>query len=100
MNDETALADKGLAEMQETMHQLMTFAALARLVPAAELAQAIEMAEAIAPILNPTLYRATAPKLTILKRIAENLVVFQRGLPTIQECVDADLQQAAALKLT
>jgi hypothetical protein len=60
-----------------TQLQVMRMAALVRSMPLAEFLSAIDRAEAVGPILDPTLYRDAAPKLDQVKALAVALRGFQ-----------------------
>jgi len=49
---------------------------------------AINEAEAVAPMVDPTMYRAAMKNLHIVKKMAEGLMEFQNNLPEISSVLD------------
>lgn len=49
---------------------------------------AINTAEAVAPITDPTMYRAAMKNLRIVKKMAESLMDFQNNLPEFSAILD------------
>lgn len=79
----------------QTQQQIVLLAGLVRDLPLQEFLQAIHRSESVAPILHPSLYMRGARKLEIVKQMAQGLRQFQKSLPSVEKCVEADLAQKA-----
>lgn len=71
--------------------QLLMMANLVKDLKLAEYIEAINKSDAVGPILDPTLWRKGHQKTTILRKMAEGLVKFQRSIPTLEEALRADI---------
>ena len=83
------------AQYTMTQHQIVAVAAVIRKMDLAGFLNAIQRSETLAPILDPTLWRRGAAKLSLMKQTAEALLDAQRGLPDMEEWVDAQAEQEA-----
>ncbi len=61
-----------------TQHQLVTLAGLVKDFPLLEFINAANRVESLGPLLDPTLYRAAADKLSDVKALAEALLPFKK----------------------
>jgi hypothetical protein len=82
-------------DYETTVHQLMLLARLVRGMDLDGVLDRISEAESTGAILDPTLYRKAMPKMDLIRRIAFNAKIFQNGLPTLAECLEAEEHQAA-----
>jgi hypothetical protein len=83
-----------LEDIELTLLQLVNIARLVRLGPTdEELRRYIEAAsrvDAIAPIIDPTLWMKGSKKNDCFLKIARALVTFRASLPTLEEAEEAD----------
>lgn len=86
-----------LTEDEYTMvqSQLFTLGRLVRDMPLSAFLEQLSKAEAIAPFVDPTMYRAGIGKLELVKRMAVALRTFQNSLPTLDEAkkLEADAER-------
>src|SRR4051812_38317985 len=78
----------------ETQMQVVRMAALARTLPLAEFLSAIDRAETMGPILDPTLYRAAMPKLDQVKALAASLRRFQVEAEKLAAVLEGEVAHA------
>lgn len=79
------------AEFHIITQQLLMLGGLVQDVKLTEYINAIERADAVGPVFNPTLWMRGHKKTDILKKMAEGLRAFQKSLPTAEEAKKADL---------
>jgi hypothetical protein len=79
------------AEFHMVTQQLLMIGNLVKEINLADYVNAINRADAVAPIVDPTLWMKGHRKTDILKKMAEGLLEFQRSLPTIEEAKRADI---------
>jgi len=65
--------------------QLLAMAQVARDMPLGEFVRAIERAEALGPLLDPTLYRQASFNMGQVKRLALGLLAFQESVGEVMD---------------
>jgi hypothetical protein len=75
------------AEYQACQDQMLLLARMVRDMPLVDFLQAISRAEAVGPMVDPTLYIRGRDKLEEIKLMAEGLRKFQLSLPSISEAL-------------
>ena len=73
----------------QTQHTILTLAEIVRDLPLSEFLQAIRRADAIGPIVDPSLWIKGQEKMHEIERMAEGLRRFQFAIPQIKEEHDA-----------
>lgn len=68
-------------EHQACQDLLLSLASQVRLLPLGRFLRAIEKADAVGPVLDPTLWMRGNKKLMVLKKMAEGALAFQNSLP-------------------
>lgn len=76
-----------------TQQKIVLIAGLVKDLPLSEFINAINHAESVAPIFDPSLYMRGAPKMKLIKRIADGLLKFQDSIPDESEFVLAESKQ-------
>ncbi len=79
------------ADFHMVTQQLLMMGNLVKDLKLAEYIEAINKSDATDPILDPTLWRRGHQKTTILRKMAEGLLKFQRSMPTPEEALRADI---------
>lgn len=77
--------DKPLTKMEYQACQdfLLSLAGQVRLLPLGRFLRAIEKADAVGPVLDPTLWMRGNKKLDIIKKMAQGALAFQNSLPPV-----------------
>ena len=65
-------------EYTATQHQLMVMAKIINQMDLTKFLERIETTHAVGPILDPTLYRNAASKMSLVQRVAEEALKFQK----------------------
>ena len=78
------------AEYRAELQSIVTMAALIPRLKIWEVLQAMERAETVGPIADPTLFREASPKLQRQKEIVAAALEFQRAIEVILEGQHAD----------
>ena len=68
---------------QATQALLLSLARQVRLLPLEKFLESIETAEAVGPLVNPTLYIKAAHNLDEIKKMAEGALAFKNSLPPV-----------------
>jgi hypothetical protein len=79
------------ADFHMVTQQLLMLGNLVKELQLAEYINAINRADSVGPILDPTLWRKGHRKTDILRKMAEGLLEFQKSLPTPEEAQRADI---------
>lgn len=69
----------------QTQQQLICLAGIIKDMPLSEFLHKINICETISPLIDPTLYRQGADKLTFIKQIAESAQNFQSDIIKYEE---------------
>lgn len=77
-------------EYLDTQNKLLLFSEQLEGLDLDEFINRIEQAEAIAPMLNPTLYREGAPRLRIIRRIADSAREVKELRQVLKEVIQQD----------
>lgn len=80
-------------EFEVISQQLLMFGNLVKDMELDKYIQAIDRADAVGPIMDPTLWRKAHEKTAILKQMAEGLNKFKSSLPTEEQANHADMTQ-------
>ena len=73
---------------QETQNTILEVGKKIRFLRLDLFVDAINEAEAVAPMVDPTMYRAAMKNLKIVKNMAEGLMEFQNNLPEVSSILD------------
>jgi hypothetical protein len=79
------------ADFHMVTQQLLMLGGLVKELKLADYINAINRADSVAPIIDPTLWMKGHHKTDILRKMAEGLLEFQKSLPTIEQAQRADL---------
>ncbi|HEX6826590.1 MAG TPA: hypothetical protein VF077_09780 [Nitrospiraceae bacterium] len=79
------------ADFHMVTQQLLMVGNLVKDLKLSEYINAINRADSIAPIIDPTLWKKGHQKTAILQKMARGLMMFQESLPTEEEARKADL---------
>jgi len=73
---------------QKTYKKILEAAKEIRFLKLDEFVDAINMAQAVGPMADPTMYRASMKNMEMLKKMAQGLIDFQNSLPENREIID------------
>lgn len=68
-------------EYANTQQQILLVCSLLREMPLEDFIEWIEKAEAVGPIVNPTLYRESRGNIELVKKLAEKLLAVKISIP-------------------
>lgn len=75
-------------QYQKTQDTILKVGKEIRFLNLSEFVEDIERAEGVAPMIDPTMYRAAMKNLQIIKKMAYGLMEFQNNLPEISSILD------------
>lgn len=82
-----------------TQQRLLLLAGFVKDLPLKEFLEWIHTAETVAPLFHPSLYQRGAPKLELVKRLAQGARAFQKAIPELEEFVEAQHEQDLVTQL-